>query len=77
MSQAVIVEGGAERTPGGGLQGLGGTVEVSPPEIGGKQLVVLAHFQHVLGSLWGTNIKYSLSNVKTTNSDKINVLLMS
>ena len=40
------------------LQGLavGGTVEVSPPEIGGKQLLVLAHFQHVLRSLWARNV---------------------
>ena len=55
LAQAVIVQGGAEGTPGVRLQGLGGPVEVSPPEVGGEQSRILAHFHQVFGRLWERN----------------------
>ena len=55
--QAGVVEGGAEGAPGGVLSGLGGGVVVSPPEVGGEQLVIRTHSLHVLCRLLNTVVE--------------------
>ena len=56
---AGVVEGGAERAPGGGFSagGLCGGVVVSPPEVGGEQRVIPTHSLHVLRRLLNTVIE--------------------
>ena len=56
-SQAGVVEGGAEGAPGVVLSGPCGGVVVSPPEVGGKQLVIRTHFLHVLCRLLNTVVE--------------------
>ena len=51
------MEGGAERAPGVVLSGLGRGVVVSPPEVGGEQLVIPTHSLHVLCRLLNTVIE--------------------
>ena len=52
LADTVVVESRAQGTPGNrpALR-LGGPVVISPPEIGSKQLWVLAHFQKVFRRL--------------------------
>ena len=55
--QAGVVEGGAEGAPGVVLSGLGGGVVVSPPEVGGEQLVIRTHYLHVLCRFFNTVVE--------------------